>query len=141
MPWDTTISHSSIDISGEFIRNPPDNTGRRSGSKNSAGFGKKNKREYKRGAMVMIKDFFKNSALAEMITLKTELVFGRKTMNPRNLDKSLASGEVRFSPDDTGLIELEVNGLSVARGKIVRKWGRDYFKVMETADSRQEENI
>ncbi len=79
----------------------------------------------------MLKTFLKDSVLAEKLFVRTDLVLSRKHFSPEKLDKALASGELSFPGKGRKNVLLETNGMPVARGRIIRRWGRYYFKVQE----------
>jgi flagellar motor switch/type III secretory pathway protein FliN len=79
----------------------------------------------------MLKDFLKRSPLAQRIKLETEIVLSRSIMDSEELEHNLQSGVMIIPLSSEKVHDLEVNGQVVARGRIIRKWGRPYFKITE----------
>lgn len=76
-------------------------------------------------------DFLKTSPMAEDVKLGANVVLHRSSMSTDELLAIEEEGNITF---DDGLMqeyELEVNGLSIARGSIIRKKGEYYFKIKE----------
>ena len=79
----------------------------------------------------MLNTFLKDSVLAEKLSVRTDLVLSREHFSPEILDNALASGELSFPGRGKTHVVLEANGMPIARGRIIRRWGRYYFKVQE----------
>lgn len=77
----------------------------------------------------MLKDFLKRSPLSHMIKLNTEIILCRSSINSEEFESNLADQEMSLQLPTGRTHELEVNGQTIAMGKIVKKWGRPYFKV------------
>lgn len=75
--------------------------------------------------------FLKDSATAARVKLPTFIVEHRLTLSPAELEHVVAEGAL--SPPGSACDELEIGGQCVARGDLVRKRGRYYFKVKEIA--------
>ena len=65
------------------------------------------------------------------LALPSRVVVHRFPRDPGKLAAMAAKGE--FAPGEGDTCELEVGGQVVARGRIVRRGGRHFFKVMETS--------
>ena len=65
------------------------------------------------------------------LALSSRVVIHRCTLDAGALAAVAARGEFVQGPGET--CELEVGGQVVARGRIVRKGGRHFFKVIETS--------
>jgi flagellar motor switch/type III secretory pathway protein FliN len=73
----------------------------------------------------------KQKGLLDRIQLPTRIVVHRTELTTAALAAIVQKGEL--APADGGTCELEAGGQVLARGKIVRKRGRYFFKVLETA--------
>jgi hypothetical protein len=76
-----------------------------------------------------IQRFLEESPIAERIALPTRVVVKRLTLRPEGLSGIIESGS--FTPSGEDVSELEIGGEVVARGTIVQKRGRRFFKVIE----------
>lgn len=79
--------------------------------------------------MESLERFLEESPIAERVALPTSIVVRRLSLSPETVDGIVESGT--FSPTGGESCELEVGGQSIARGKIVRRGGKSYFKVLE----------
>jgi hypothetical protein len=79
--------------------------------------------------MDSLRSFFDQSPIAEAVELPAALVVRRLKLSPDAIGGIAESGT--FSPQGAPACELEVGGQCLARGKIIRKRGRSFFKVME----------
>lgn len=79
----------------------------------------------------MMIDFLWTSPVAEKVKLESNVVLHRKKLSAGELVNIEAEGHFRSKDNRDGEYELEVNGLSIARGTIIRKKGEYYFKVKE----------
>jgi hypothetical protein len=79
----------------------------------------------------MMKNFLKQSALAQKIFVDTEVILSRSVLKPEDLERKLPSGEMELLLPQEGLYELEVHGQVIALGRIVRRWGQYFFKIKE----------
>lgn len=79
----------------------------------------------------MMIDFLRTSPVAEEVKLDSKVVLHRRKISTDELLTIEAEG--RFIANDNRVeeYELEVNGLSIATGSIIRKKGEYYFKVKE----------
>ena len=92
-----------------------------------------------------LQQFVESSDTARRIVLPTHVVLHRSHLTPRDL-LDIREAE-RYEPQAGGesLCELSVGGKAVARGRIVRRRGDYYFKVVQviedppSAPSRREE--
>jgi hypothetical protein len=82
--------------------------------------------------MEKIARFLEESELAERIKVPTRVVVHRSTIGPGRLARILK--DLSFSPEGGETCELESGGKILARGKIVRKGGKAFFKVLETEE-------
>jgi hypothetical protein len=76
-----------------------------------------------------LKRFLEESPIAARVALPTNIVVRRLTLNPEAVESIAESGT--FTPSGGEACELEVGGQCIARGRIVRRRGRSYFKVLE----------
>lgn len=76
-----------------------------------------------------LKRFLEESPIAERVSLPSSVVVRRLTLHPEEIDGIVESGT--FNPTGGETCELEVGGQCIARGRIVRRRGKSYFKVLE----------
>jgi hypothetical protein len=69
--------------------------------------------------------------LLDRVTIPTRIIVNRLELTTAALAEILSKGEL--APTDEGTCELETGGQIIARGKIVRRRGRYFFKVLESA--------
>ncbi len=74
--------------------------------------------------------------LLARLKLPTRIIVNRSELTPAALDQIVRAGELAPAGGDT--CELEAGGQVLARGKIVRRRGRFYFKVLATAEEEKE---
>ena len=79
----------------------------------------------------MSKNFLVESKMAEKIKLDTKVVIQRTTLSPQDLIRIQKAGEYGPVPFKEQICELEAGGQVLAKGKIVKKRGEYYFKVIE----------
>ncbi|MCK4541993.1 MAG: hypothetical protein KAU17_07155 [Spirochaetales bacterium] len=82
--------------------------------------------------MKSIKVFLEDSPIAEKVRLESRVITHRRVLSPRDLVNK-SDGEYIASSDE--VCELEVGGQILAKGKIVRKRGVYFFKVLESSIS------
>jgi hypothetical protein len=69
--------------------------------------------------------------LFDRITLPTRIIVNRRELSAQAFGEIVQKGALEPAGDDT--CELEAGGQVLARGRIVKRRGRYYFKVLETA--------
>jgi len=79
--------------------------------------------------MTELERFLAESAVAERVDLPTLLVLDRMRLSAGDIDGIRAAGAYEASPGST--CELEAGGQVLASGKIVKRRGKYFFKVME----------
>jgi hypothetical protein len=79
----------------------------------------------------MVNEYLKTSPIAESITLEGNVILNRLKLSQKELANIQEAGEFKSDFNSNKLFELEVNGLVVALGKIVKKRGEYHFKVTE----------
>jgi hypothetical protein len=82
-----------------------------------------------------LRQFLEESPIAHRVKLPTSIVLRRLSLSHSELEGIVESGA--FAPEGGETCELEVGGQSVARGRIVRRGGASYFKVLEMDDRGQ----
>jgi hypothetical protein len=75
------------------------------------------------------KRFLEESAIAREVSLPTSVILRRLSLSPGTIAD--IAERVSFTPEGGVTCELEVGGLLVARGRIVRRQGKSWFKVTE----------
>lgn len=78
-----------------------------------------------------LRRFLEESSTAPRIALPSCVVIRRLKLSPR--DVGVMTESATFTPSGDEVCELEVGGVVVARGKMVRKRGESWFKVTEMA--------
>lgn len=76
-------------------------------------------------------DFLTNSLIAKKVKLPGKIVIHRAAYSPVEIAAMKSKGSYGPIPREEAVCELEVNGEVIARGKIVKKAGEFYFKVLE----------
>jgi hypothetical protein len=71
-------------------------------------------------------------SLFDRITIPTRVIVNRIELTTAALAETLSKGEL--APTGESACELEAGGQIMARGKIVRRRGRFFFKVLEAAE-------
>ena len=80
-----------------------------------------------------LQSFFESSPLAGKIKLPTRIVIQRTQLTPGELMQIKESGRYGPIPKREEICELEAGGSVLARGKIVRRRGETYFKVLDSS--------
>lgn len=83
--------------------------------------------------------FLQSSPMASQVKVDTEVVLHRTAMSTEDLERLQSAGSIGPTDARQRICELVVGGQVLASGKIVKKGGSFYFKVLETANSTEEE--
>ena len=78
----------------------------------------------------------KQKSLLERLKLSTRIIVNRTELSPASLEEIVRAGELAPAGGDT--CELEAGGQVLARGKIVKRRGSFFFKVLATAAEEKE---
>ena len=78
-----------------------------------------------------VRKFLEESPIAPAVSLPSVVIVHRQKLSPAAVGEIMGSRV--FAPSGEEACELEVGGRLVARGRLIRKRGRTYFKVFETA--------
>ncbi len=73
--------------------------------------------------------------ILDRVTLPTRVIVNRSRLSPTELAAIVRKGEL--SPAGEEACELEAGGQVLARGKIVRRQRRYFFKVLATAEKEE----
>ena len=84
--------------------------------------------------------FLKESPIAAQVTLPTKVIVHRTRLNPRDLVAIAAEKQYGPIPEKEELCEIEAGGRVLAKGKIVKRKGEFYFKIMETFSEMKKED-
>jgi hypothetical protein len=84
--------------------------------------------------MTELERFLAESPVAEGVTLPTRLVLERRRLSGVDIDEIRAAGTFEASPG--ALCELEAGGQVIAVGKIVKRRGKFFLKVLETGGAK-----
>jgi len=79
----------------------------------------------------MLKDFLKTSSTAEIVRLDGNVILNKTRLSADDLMGIRQAGELNLENDRSGEYELEVNGLTIAKGRIIKKKGEYYLKISE----------
>ena len=79
----------------------------------------------------MLEEFLKSSPVAESVHVQGNVVLHRMKLSTDDLAEILKNGEFITERDKSKRYELEINGLTVAAGRIVKKRGEYFFKVTD----------
>jgi len=87
-----------------------------------------------------LKRFLEESPIATKVSLPSGLVLRRLSLSPEDVESIVESGDFspagspKGSPIGDEVCELEAGGQLIARGRIVRRRGKAYFKVVEMGE-------
>ncbi len=81
----------------------------------------------------MLKDYLKTSPIAESVELETNVILNRVKLSTDDVIEMKKKGKFSVDLSKRDTYELEVNGLVIAKGRIVKTKGEFYFKVSELA--------
>jgi hypothetical protein len=76
-------------------------------------------------------NFLTGSPVARKVKLTGKVIIHRAAYSPSEIAAMKATGSYGPVSRDETVCELEVNGIILAKGKIVKKAGEYYFKVLE----------
>ncbi len=79
-----------------------------------------------------LKLFLENSPSAENVKLKSEIILQSVRLNASDILELKKSGEYGPIPEKEKICELKIGGEVLANGKIVRKGGEYYFKILKS---------
>lgn len=71
----------------------------------------------------------------EKIMIRPTLILDRKELSPMELAEIQNTGSLRGGK--SSLFELEAQGVTIARGKLMKRKGKHYFKILETAGGNE----
>jgi hypothetical protein len=77
----------------------------------------------------------KRKSLFDRIALPTRIIVNRRELSAADFGEIVQRGALGPAGEDT--CELEAGGQILARGKIVKRRGRYFFKVLETAEEEK----
>ena len=72
----------------------------------------------------------------DSIVLATDLVLARARLSPLAIARGKRTGRMEFKREEGDIVFLEVGGMAVAAGKIVKRGGRSFFKVGRLLESK-----
>ncbi len=75
-----------------------------------------------------VQDFLRDSAMAGKIEVRPDVVLHRTNLSPGDLAAIRRRGAYGPVPERERVCELQVNGITLAQGKIIRRGGEYYFK-------------
>jgi hypothetical protein len=78
----------------------------------------------------MVHRFLSESPLAEKIKLPARVVITRLELSPHDVNGIRAAGAYGPVPANGEICELEIGGRRIAQGKLIRKRGGTFFKVI-----------
>jgi hypothetical protein len=76
--------------------------------------------------------FLEESPIAAELRLSTRLILRRSSIGSGAIGDMAESGS--YFPMGGAVCELEVGNLCIARGRIVRRMGKSYFKITEMGE-------
>jgi hypothetical protein len=82
-----------------------------------------------------LKQFLDSSTIAEKVKLSPEVVVQRLSLTPAEILGIRKEGRYGPVPEKERICELEVGGQVLALGKIIRRKGETFFKILEKTDS------
>ncbi len=81
--------------------------------------------------MGKLEKFLTESAIAGKTELETRIILNRTQMNAREILAVKERGELEAPRKRKNLYELEAGGQIIAIGRLVKRRGKSYFKVVE----------
>jgi hypothetical protein len=84
--------------------------------------------------MTELERFLAESPVAEGVALPTRLVLEHRRLSGADIEAIRATGTYEASPG--ALCELEAGGQVIAGGKIVKRRGKFFLKVLETGGAK-----
>ncbi|MBI9098713.1 MAG: hypothetical protein JEY91_09555 [Spirochaetaceae bacterium] len=85
----------------------------------------------------MLRDFLNSAPIAETVHVEGNVILQRMKLSTDDLLNIRERGELVTEQNKNKLYELEVNGLTIATGRVIKKRGEFYFKVI--AMNREEQ--
>ena len=85
-----------------------------------------------------LEKFLLNSSLAEQIRIEPKIIVQRTVIRPRDLLDIRKRQQYGPIPDKERICELEVGGQVLACGKIIRRRGEYFLKILEVSESEEE---
>ena len=82
--------------------------------------------------------FLNNSIIAAKVKLEPRIVVQRTFLKPRDLLDIRERQHYGPVPDKEKICELEVGGQVLARGKIIRRRGELFFKILERFEAEEQ---
>jgi hypothetical protein len=79
-----------------------------------------------------LQDFLEKSEIAQMVKLNSRVVLQRMILSPGDIVSIKKQGEYGPIPKEEELCEFVAGGQVLANGRIVKKRGKYYFKVLKT---------
>ncbi len=79
----------------------------------------------------MLRNYLKSSPIADSVKVPGNIVLHSMKLSSEDLMNIREQGEFTVNGSKNEYYELEVNGLTIATGKIVKKSGGYFFKVSE----------
>ena len=70
----------------------------------------------------------------DKIMIRPSLILDRKELSPSELVEIQNKGSL--SQTKSSIFELDAQGLTIARGKLIKKRGKYYFKIIEMAGDK-----
>lgn len=69
----------------------------------------------------------------DRVLLGTDVVVARTSLSPLAIARGRRAGRMEFKAAEGGTVFLEVGGIQVAEGRIVKKGGKNWFRVTRLA--------
>ncbi|MEI6387038.1 MAG: hypothetical protein WCQ50_10395 [Spirochaetota bacterium] len=79
----------------------------------------------------------RQGGLEDLVVLTTEVVLARTRLSPRAMEEGRRAGTMEFRGAEDGRVQLEAGGVVIGEGRIIRKGGRAFFKVLQLMDAEE----
>jgi hypothetical protein len=79
----------------------------------------------------------RQGGLEELVVLTTEVVLSRAKLSPRAMEVGRRAGTMEFQGSPDGMVQLEAGGVTIGEGRIIRKGGRAYLKLLRLMDAEE----
>jgi hypothetical protein len=86
--------------------------------------------------MAELRRFLEESPMASRVSLPTRVIVRRFRLGPDEVGSIVESGRL-MSGDEGRACELEIGGQRVAGGKIVKRKGEFFFKVLRISEGEE----
>jgi flagellar motor switch/type III secretory pathway protein FliN len=81
-----------------------------------------------------VKTFIDSSSIAEIVKLSPRIICSRSKMGLLELSSLAEGGSVEIIPLEDRELDLEVGGRIIARGRLMKEKGTEFFQITELVE-------